>query len=117
MAKLTQFEWCTQVQGGGGTMTTSNNDREVAFGNGYTQVASSGFNTERRDFAIVYAGKDYKAVYDYLRSHRITPFIWKTPDGSLGLFRVKSNTIGMKPISPTVQEVTATFTEVFTNMT
>ncbi|QJT70545.1 UNVERIFIED_ASMBLY: minor tail protein [Shigella phage 2019SD1] len=27
-SKLEQFKWCTQTQGGGGTMTTSNNDRK-----------------------------------------------------------------------------------------
>ena len=50
---LDEFTWCTQTQGGGGAMTTENNDREVVFGNGYKQVASSGFNTTRRSFSIV----------------------------------------------------------------
>lgn len=117
MAKLDTFTWCTQVQGGGGSMTTSNNDREVVFGNGYTQVASSGFNTVRREFSIVYAGDDYRKVYKFLNEHRLVPFIWKTPDGTLGLFRVKSGSVAAKPISPTAQELTATFTEQFTNMT
>lgn len=96
-------------------MTTSNNDREVVFGNGYTQVASSGFNTVRREFTVVYAGLDYSNVLDFLNGHRIKPFIWKTPDSTLGLFRVKSGSVASTPLSPTVQEVKATFTEQFTS--
>lgn len=112
---LDTFKWCTQIQSGGGAMTTINSDREVAFGNGYVQVASSGFNTTRREFAVVYVGTDYKSVIDFMHNHRLKPFAWKTPDGSLGLFRVKSNTITATPISQTAQEVKATFTEQFTS--
>lgn len=116
MAKLDEFKWCTQIQSGGGAMTTTNNDREVVFGNGYTQVASSGFNTVRREFAIVYAGTDYRDVLAFLNSHRLKPFMWVTPDGAPGLFRVKSGSVGAAPLSPTIQEVKATFTEQFTSM-
>ncbi|QJT70546.1 UNVERIFIED_ASMBLY: putative minor tail protein [Shigella phage 2019SD1] len=38
------------------------------------------------------------------------------PDGQPGLFRVKSGSVGLTPISATVQEVKATFTEQFTSM-
>ncbi|QVW27741.1 minor tail protein [Hafnia phage Pocis76] len=112
---LDEFKWCTQTQGGGGTMTTINSDREVVFGNGYTQVASSGFNTIRREFTVVYVGNDYRNVLAFMHEHRLKPFLWVMPDGNLGLFRVKGNTVGAKPISPTIQEVTATFTEQFTS--
>ena len=37
---LDEFTWCTQIQSGGGVMTTTNNDREVVFGNGYRQKAA-----------------------------------------------------------------------------
>lgn len=113
---LDEFTWCTQTQGGGGAMTTENNDREVIFGNGYKQVASSGFNTTRRSFSIVYAGKDYKKVIDFLNGHRLKPFLWVMPDGNLGLFLVKSGTVSASPVSPTVQEVKATFEEQFTSI-
>ena len=116
MAKLEQFKWCTQVQSGGGTMSTEDAVREVSFGNGYTQVASSGFNITRRSYSIVYAGRDYKEVIAFLKAHLIKPFAWQDPDGKLGLFRVKTGTISARPLSPTVQEVTATFTEQFTSM-
>lgn len=113
---LDEFTWCTQIQSGGGVMTTTNNDREVIFGNGYRQKASSGFNTERREFSIVYVGNDYKAVKAFMTDHRLKPFLWKTPDGSFGLFTVKAGTVGLTPISRTAQEVKATFTEEFTSM-
>lgn len=117
MAKLDMFKWCTQTQGGGGSLTTEDTVREVIFGNGYAQVASSGFNTAKRSYSIVYAGADYKEVIAFMRSHLIKPFAWITPEGSAGLFRVKSGTIAAKPISATVQEVSATFVEQFTSMT
>lgn len=113
---LDEFTWCTQIQSGGGTMTTTNNDREVVFGNGYRQKASSGFNTERREFSIVYFGSDYKEVKDFMTNHRLKPFLWRMPDGNLGLFTVKAGSVGLTPISPTAQEVKATFTEEFTSM-
>lgn len=113
---LDEFTWCTQIQRGGGVMTTTNNDREVVFGNGYRQKASSGFNTERREFSIVYVGSDYKEVKAFMTDHRLKPFLWRMPDGNLGLFTVKAGSVGLTPISPTVQEVKATFTEEFTSM-
>ena len=113
---LDEFKWCTQIQSGGGAMTSTNNDREVVFGNGYTQVASSGFNTVRREYSIVYAGTDYRQVESFMHNHRLKPFLWVMPNGQLGLFRVKTGSVAVNPISPTVQEVRATFTEQFTSM-
>lgn len=113
---LDEFKWCTQTQGGGGSMTTENNDREVIFGNGYKQVASSGFNTVRKIYSVVYAGRDYKKVLDFLNGHRLKPFLWVDPDGVLGLYRVKTGTVSASPISPTVKEVKAIFEEQFTSM-
>ena len=86
---LDEFKWCTQNQNSGGALTTENNDREVVFGNGYKQVASSGFNTVRRVYSVVYAGTDYKDVFSFMNSHRLKPFLWVAPDGVLGLYRVK----------------------------
>ena len=113
---LDEFTWCTQTQGGGGAMATENNDREVSFGNGYKQVASSGFNTVRRVYTVVYAGTDYKKVLEFMHKHRLKPFLWVAPDGVLGLYRVKSGSVGSSPVSATVQEAKATFEEQFTSM-
>lgn len=111
---LDTFRWCIQVQGNGGSMQTDNNDREIVFGNGYRQVASSGFNTVRRSFAVVYAGKDWKAVLDFVNGHRLKPFAWTTANGDLGLFRVQSNSVATKVVSSDIREVTCTFVEQFT---
>lgn len=116
MNRLEEFKWCTQSQNGGGAMTTTNNDREVVFGNGYRQKASAGFNTERREFTIVYVGRDYRDVKKFMSDHRLKPFLWRMPDGDYGLFTVKAGTVALTPISSTVQEVKATFTEEFTSM-
>ena len=97
-------------------MTSTDNVREVSFGNGYSQVASAGFHTMRKEYSIVYAGKDYYRVIDFLHRHKTKPFAWLAPDQVMGLYRVKSGSITSKPISPTAQEVTATFVEQFTSM-
>lgn len=117
MAKLYTFTWCTQVQGNGASMTSTNNDREVSFGNGYRQVASAGLNTVRREFAIVYAGNDWVKVIEFLNAHRLKPFLWVMPDGKLGLFRVVSGSVASSVVSPTAQEVKASFSEEFSSMT
>lgn len=117
MAKLDTFKWCTQIQGGGGAMSTTDNVREVIFGNGYRQVASAGFNTTRREYAIVYAGSDYYDVYTFLKNHLLKPFAWTAPDGELGIYRVKSGSLASSPIAPDAHEITCTFTQEFTSMT
>lgn len=116
MAVIDTFKWCTQVQNNGAAMTVTNNDREVIFGNGYKQLASGGFNTERRSFSIVYAGLDYQEVRDFMRSHRLKPFIWKMPDGDLGLFVVKSDSLSATVLASDAQELKCTFEEQFTSM-
>lgn len=112
---LDTFTWCTQVQGNGGQMQIENNDREVVFGNGFRQVASSGYNTSRRIFTIVYAGRDWKEVRNFLDSHRIKPFAWTTPEGDLALFRTQTSTVATKVVSADVREVTCTIAEQFTS--
>lgn len=116
MAVLDKFTWCIQLQNNGARTSTTNNDREVIFGNGYSQVGSSGFNTVKREVTIVYAGKDYQAVYDFLQAHRLKPFALTPPDGRIGVFVTKANSVSLTPISKTIQEVSATISERFTSM-
>lgn len=116
MAVIDEFTWCTQIQNGGGVMSTENNDREVSFGNGYNQVAASGFNTERREYTIVYGGREWAQVKAFVSGHRLKPFIWMPPDGVLGLFIVKRDTVALTPIAGGLNEVRATFKEQFTSM-
>lgn len=114
---LDEFKWCTQIQNSGGSLTTENNDREVVFGNGFKQVASSGFNTVRRVYTVIYGGDDFREVFKFMNEHRLKPFLWVAPDGVLGLYRVRSGSVTAAPVSPTVQEIGAIFEEQFTSMT
>lgn len=113
---LDKFKWCVQVQNGGGQMTTTNNDRAVSFGNGYQQVGSSGFNTERREFEITYAGSKYAEVLAFLRSHRLVPFAFQPPGDTIGIFILKSDTLTTNPITGNLLEVKCTIVEQFTSM-
>lgn len=110
------FKWCTQIQNNGAAMTVTNNMRAISMGNGYRQVASSGRNTNRRQFGIVYGGKDYLDVLDFLYAHTAKPFIWTPPDGRPGIFIVQADTIGSGPKFRGIQELTCTFTEQFTSV-
>lgn len=113
---LDKFKWCVQVQNGGGVMTVTNNDREIQFGNGYRQVASSGFNTERREFTITYAGKDFEKVRKFLREHRLKPFAFTPPNDKIGVFLTKPDTLSTAPISGGLLEIKAAIVEHFTSM-
>lgn len=112
---LDTFTWCVQVQNGGGAMSVTNNDREVVFGNGYRQVASSGFNTERREFALVYVGKDFEAVREFLRSHRLKPFAFQPPNDRIGIFLAKPDSLSSVPIGPGKLEIKCSIVEQFTS--
>lgn len=109
------FTKCIQVQNSGGSMAVTNNIRSIQMGNGYKQTASSGINTVRRQFQIVYGAKDYLEVLDFLYKHVYQVFLWTPPDGRVGVFIVEPDSIGAKPVSADVQELTCTFTEQFTS--
>ena len=110
------FKWCVQIQNSGGAMSVTNNDRQVQFGNGYRQVASSGFNTERREFAIVYFGRDWKEVRDFLRDHRLKPFAFTPPGGDIGIFVLKPDSLSTTPFSNDLLEVKCSIVEHFTSV-
>lgn len=110
------FKWCTQVNSSGGSMTTANNIRSISMGNGYRQVASSGRNVSRRDFSIVYGGRAWSEVLDFVNAHITKPFIWTPPDGKAGVFIVKADSVTMTPVFKNkIHEVKCTFTEQFTS--
>lgn len=111
---LDVFKWCVQLQNSGGTMTVTNSDREVVFGNGYRQVGSSGFNTERREYALVYAGKSFKDVLAFARSHRLKPFAFTPPADAVGIFTVKPDTLTTVPIANGMLELRFSIVEQFT---
>lgn len=112
---LETFTWCTQVQNNGGAGSVSDNVRGIQFGNGFRQLATSGLNTIRREFNIVYAGKSWEDVYNFMTRHTYKPFIWRAPDGKLGVFTVKSGSIATRPLKMGMLEVTCQVSEEFTS--
>lgn len=111
---LDVFKWCVQIQNGGGAMSVTNNDRGIQFGNGYQQNASSGFNTERREYTITYAGYDFAEVREFLRSHRLKPFAFTPPYDRAGVFIMKPDTLKANPVGGGILEIQATIVEQFT---
>lgn len=85
------------------------------FGNGYIQTASSGINTKRRTVPIVYGGSDWEEVYNFCQDHVTKPFVWKAPDGRMGVFVVTADSVNLAPQGGGVFEVTAEFAERFTS--
>lgn len=112
---MDSFKWCTQIQGGAAKVAVSNNVRAISFGNGYIQTASSGINTKRRTVPIVYGGSDWEAVYNFCQDHVTKPFVWKAPDGRMGVFVVTADSVNLAPQGGGVFEVTAEFAERFTS--
>lgn len=113
--KLKTFTWCTQIQGGAAQVASTNNMRSAQFGNGFIQSASSGINTRRRSSSIVHgSSRHWREVYDFCNEHVTKPFIWTPPDGKMGVFIVKPDSVSLKPISGGLYEVSATFEERFT---
>ena len=97
-------------------MSVSNNIRSIQMGNGFRQVASSGINTKRREFSIVYGGTDWLNVVDFLNGHVFKPFAWTPPDGRVGVFIVVADSVRANPVfKGRIHEVTATFSEQFTS--
>lgn len=113
---LDVFKWCVQLQNGGGAMSVTNNDRNVQFGNGFMQVGSSGFNTERREYAITYQGEDWREVRKFLRDHRLKPFAFTPPLDDIGIFMLKPDTLSTIPISTDQLEIKCSIVEQFTTL-
>ncbi|ATW61817.1 minor tail protein [Escherichia phage DTL] len=110
------FNYCTQVQNGGGSFTNASNVRSVSFGNGYKQIGSGGYNTNVRTYNMTYTNTNWKEVLDFCFTHIITPFAWTTPQGEIKLFVVSQDSISVTPVSKVIQTVSMQFVEVFSSM-
>ena len=113
---IESFNWCTQVQNGGGSFTNSSNVRIVSFGNGYRQIGIAGYNTNVRTYSMTYTNKDCRDVMNFCFNHIITPFFWKTPQGDTSMFVIQQDSISVTPLSKEVQTVNMQFVEVFSSM-
>ncbi|UOX39708.1 putative minor tail protein [Escherichia phage vB_EcoS_SCS31] len=110
------FNYCTQIQNGGGSFSNTNNVRIVSFGNGFEQRGTGGYNTSVRTYSMTYTNKDWRDVMDFCLNHIITPFFWTTPQGDTSMFVIQQDSISVTPISSEVQNVNMQFVEVFSSM-
>lgn len=112
---LQTFNWCLNVQAGL-SFTNSSNVRTVSFGNGFQQIGTGGYRTNKRSYSTSYVGREWNAVMQFAFNHIITPFAWTTPQGELKLFVIQQDSISVTPSTKEVQTVNMQFNEVFTSM-
>lgn len=108
------FKWRTQVQDSP-IGEFKHRVREVVFGDGYKQVAGDGINPESQSWPITYTGLkvDVIPILTFIRQHTTTSFIWISPLGEKGLYRVKADSISMKPAGGRTITISATFEQAF----
>jgi len=108
------FTWRTQIQNG---MEGSfeHRVREAQFGDGYKQTAGDGINPETQSWPIVLTGRnsDILPALAFIRNHTTKSFIWTSPFGELGLYRVVKDSIKASPVSGSSVTVQATFEQAF----
>lgn len=108
---LATFGWSPQISAAGNSTFRV---RSAQFGDGYTQVAGDGINTETQSWDLSFTGDfDYVSrIVSFLRLHGgVTSFIWSPPLGAPSLWRCAE----FKPTALAAQKytVTATFTQSF----
>lgn len=108
------FAWPVQIQGQG-TISYNQRTRKAQFGDGYSQVAGDGINSETLQVPMTWSGPidTAKAIRDFLRSHVTKSFIFTPPFESKGLYRADGDSIKFQPISSKVATITATLTQAF----
>ncbi|WP_406850549.1 phage tail protein [Candidatus Arsenophonus nilaparvatae] len=111
---MDEFRWRTQIQDSP-TGEYRHRVKEVEFGDGYKQVSAEGINPESQSWPFSYLGKkaDVMPIFDFIRQHTIKSFIWMTPFGVKGVYRVKADSIKMTPVARDVMKISARFEEAF----
>lgn len=111
---IEEFKWRTQTQESP-VGEFKHRIKEVEFGDGYKQVAGDGINTESQSWSFVYTGhkSEVMPIFSFIRSHTAKSFIWVPPFGDKGLYRVKADSITLKPIGGSSITITATFEQAF----
>ena len=111
---IDEFKWRTQIQDAP-TGEFKHRVTEVEFGDGYKQVSQDGINSETQSWSFTYTGNkdEVLPMFDFIRGHTVKSFIWTPPFGVKGLYRVKSDSITMTPVSNHYLKVSATFEQAF----
>lgn len=108
------FTWRTQIQAGllGDFNYTV---REASFGDGYQQIVGDGLHYEKQSWPVTLTGdkEEILEVLEFLRRHIMKSFIWNSPVGESGLYRVSADTLKISPLSSQVMTVTATFNQAY----
>lgn len=108
------FIWRTQIQASmEGEYSYST--RAASFGDGYEQIAGEGINPEKQSWPITLTGKkaEMLTVLKFCRSHITKSFIWTSPIGEAGLYRVEADSVKAQPLSSKVMTITATFKQTY----
>lgn len=108
------FTWPTQIQGGmqGELSYTA---RTAAFGDGYEQIAGDGIHPETQSWPITMTGRraEMLKALAFMRGHFIRSFIWTSPIGEVGLYRVVTDSVKATPLSSNVLTINATFKQAY----
>lgn len=108
------FTWRTQIQAGmEGEFSYST--RAASFGDGYEQIAGEGINPAKQSWPKNLTGKKIKmlAALNFCRSHITQSFIWTSPIGEVGLYRVEVDLVKALPLSSRVMIITTTFKQAY----
>ncbi|MCX8727489.1 phage tail protein [Gilliamella sp. B2838] len=87
-----KFQWKTM---GNPKVSDLSNINEISFGDGYTQLSSTGINSTTEEWQLTYMGQqsEVKQVRAFLNSHIIKSFKWTNPYGEEKLYRVVNKSI------------------------
>lgn len=108
------FTWRTQIQAGM-EGEFSHSTRAASFGDGYEQIAGEGIHPEKQSWPITLTGKTFEmlAALNFCRLHITKSFIWTSPIGEVGLYRVEADSVKAQPLSSKVMTITATFKQAY----
>lgn len=111
---MDEFKWRTQIQDSP-SGEFKHRISEAAFGDGYKQVSEDGINSETQSWPYSYLGHkdEVMPIFKFIRGHTLKAFIWTSPFGEKGLYRVKADSINMIPISYGVMKISAIFEQAF----
>lgn len=108
------FQFKTEIQNSPEANFT-NAVRTVNYGEGYTQVAGDGINSEKKEWPITISGQaDYvKSVLTFIRAHITVPFIWTDPIGERTTYIVDANSVKWQVIGRGKAVLSATLTQYY----
>ena len=108
------FIWRTQIQAGmEGEFTYVT--RSASFGDGSEQIAGEGMNPEKQSWPMTLTGikTEMLDALRFCRKHITKSFIWTSPVGETGLYRIEADSIKVQPLSSKVMTIKAIFKQAY----